>query len=79
MTTMPTADTHVWPSLLSGEGSSATVQAEVAGRLSRPDLGRWLNQVRQVRQCSRPVRLVGGSDTIDPMTGEVVGLLHLKC
>ena len=30
-----------------------------------PDLGRWLGQVQQVRQCARPVRLVGSSDTID--------------
>jgi hypothetical protein len=70
---MPTADALDWPSLLSGEGSSAAVQAEITGRLSRPDLGRWLNQVHQVRQCARPVRLVGGSDTIDTQTGEVLG------
>jgi hypothetical protein len=86
---MPIADTHDWPSLLSGEGWSPAIQREVAGRLSQPDLGRWLNQVRQVRQCARPVRLVGGSDTIDPMTGEVVasysscsepdGVTYIRC
>ena len=86
---MPTADTPDWPSLLSGEGSSAAVQAEITTRLSRPDLGRWLSQVRQVRQCARPVRLVGGSDTIDPLTGEVLasytsssepdGVTYIRC
>jgi hypothetical protein len=62
-----------WRSLLSGEGWSTTTQAEVAARLSQPGLGRWLSQVRQVRQCARPVRLVGGNDTIDTTTGEVLG------
>ncbi len=52
---------------------SSTVQAEAVARLARPDLGRWLGQVQQVRHCSRPVRLAGGSDTIDPATGEIVG------
>ncbi len=47
--------------------------AEVAARLSRPDLGRWLGQVEKVRHCAHPVRLVGGSDTVDCATGEVVG------
>ncbi|HET7477848.1 MAG TPA: replication initiator [Dermatophilaceae bacterium] len=52
---------------------SPAVQAQVADRLSRPDLGRWLGQVEQVRHCSHPVRLVGGSDTIHAGTGEVLG------
>ena len=60
--------THVW---------SPATRAEVAARLSRPDLGRWLGQVQQVRHCAHPVRLVGASDTIDPATGEVARLLHL--
>ena len=72
MNTLPTTDTDDWPSLLSGEGWSAAIDAEIISRLSRPDLSRWLSQVRQVRQCSRPVRLVGGSDTIDTVTGEVL-------
>jgi hypothetical protein len=89
MNTMPTADAPDWPSLLSGEGWPAVVQADIASRLSRPDLGRWLSQVRQVRQCSRPVRLVGGSDTIDATTGEVLasytsssepdGVTYVRC
>jgi hypothetical protein len=70
---MPTAaDTDRCP-LLPGEGWSAATQAEVAARLSRPDLGRWLAQVQQVRQCARPVRLVGHRDSIDAVTGEVLG------
>ena len=89
MKTTPTADAHDWPSLLSGEGWSAALRAEIGSRLSRPDLGRWLSQVRGVRQCSRPVRLVGGSDTIDPTTGEVLasytsasepdGITYIRC
>ena len=58
---------------LVGEQLSSGTVAEVAARLARPDLGRWLGQVAQVRACSRPVRLVGGSDTINPTTGEVLG------
>src|SRR3712207_40676 len=89
MNTTPPADAHDWPSLLSGEGRSPAVQAEISGRLSRPDLARWLAQVRQVRQCARPVRLVGGSDTIDTTTGEVLasyssasepdGMTYIRC
>jgi hypothetical protein len=78
-----------WPSLLSGEGWSTATQAEVAARLSRPGLGRWLGQVQQVRRCARPVRLVGTSDIIDASTGEVLacytsssepdGVTYLRC
>ena len=78
-----------WRSLLSGEGWSTATQAEVAARLSRPGLGRWLGQVQQVRRCARPVRLVGSSDSIDTLTGEVLssytsasepdGVTYLRC
>ena len=78
-----------WCSLLSGEGWSAATQAEVAARLSRPGLGRWLGQVQQVRRCAHPVRLVGSSDTINGLTGEVLasytsssepdGVTYLRC
>ena len=84
--TTPRAKTH---SPLSAEGWSTATQAEVAARQSRPDLGRWLTQVQQVRQCARPVRLVGHGDTIDPVTGEVQasytsrgepdGVTYLRC
>ena len=89
MTATPTADAHDWPSPLSGEGSSPAIQAEISSRLCRSDLARWLSQVRQVRQCSRPVRLVGGSNTIDTTTGEVLasytstvepdGVTYIRC
>ena len=52
---------------------STSTQAQVAARLARPDLGRWLGQVQQVRHCAHPVRLAGTSHTIDPTTGEVLG------
>jgi hypothetical protein len=55
------------------ESWSTATRAQVADRLARPDLGRWLNQVERVRHCSHPVRLCGSSDTIDAVTGEVLG------
>ena len=57
---------------VTGPGWSPTVQAQVAARLARPDLGRWLGQVNRVRHCAHPVRLAGTSDTINPATGEVL-------
>ena len=39
---------------VTGPGWSPTVQAQVAARLARPDLGRWLGQVSRVRHCARP-------------------------
>jgi len=41
------------------------VGAQVAERLSRADLGRWLAQVQQVGSCAQPIRMVGASDTIN--------------
>ena len=89
MNPMPTADAMDRRSLLLGEGWSTATQAEVAARLSRPGLGRWLGQVQQVRRCGRPVRLVGSSDTINGSTGEVLasyasstepdGVTYLRC
>jgi hypothetical protein len=48
------------------------VQQSITERLTRPDLGRWLGQVQQVRHCARPIRLVGHTETIDRTTGEVL-------
>ena len=44
---------------------SVPIQGQVAERLARPQLGRWLAQVQQVRRCSHPVRLAGTSQTVD--------------
>ncbi len=65
------------------------LRAEVTSRLASPDLGRWLAQVQQVGACARPIRLVGFSDTIDAVTGEVLrsfttssepdGLAYTRC
>lgn len=72
--------------LLVDTGWSAQTRAEVAARLTHPGLGRWLDQVQQVRSCSHPVRLVG---TIDTATGEVLssysstaepdGVTYVRC
>ena len=74
---------------VAGPGWSPNVHAEVAARLSRPDLGAWLGQVARVRHCSHPVRLSGTSDTINPATGEVLasyasatepdGVTYVRC
>jgi len=48
------------------------VREQVSSRLRRADLGRWLAQVEQVGHCAKPIRLVGTSDTINPVTGEVL-------
>ena len=74
---------------VTGRSWSQSVQAEVAARLSRPDLGAWLGQVAKVRHCSHPVRLSGTSDTINPVTGEVLvsyasssepdGVTYVRC
>ena len=48
------------------------VGAQVAERLSRADLGRWLAQVQQVGACAQPIRMVGASDTINTATGEIL-------
>jgi hypothetical protein len=71
------------------DGWSTPTRAQVADRLGRPDLGRWLNQVERVRHCSRPVRLAGSSDTVDAVTGEVLasyssssepdGVTYVRC
>ena len=68
---------------------STTTQAQVAERLSKPGLGRWLSQVQQVRRCAHPVRLAGSTHTIDTTTGEVVsaydtsadpdGVAYVRC
>jgi len=52
---------------------SVPIQGQVAERLARPNFGRWLTQVQQVRRCSHPVRLAGTSHTVDSTTGEVLG------
>ena len=77
-------DTSWW----SGAWSTST-QAQVAERLAKPGLGRWLTQVQQVRRCSHPVRLAGSTHTIDTTTGEVVssydtaadpdGVAYVRC
>ncbi len=46
---------------------------EVFARVNRPDFARWATQVSGTGGCSRPVRLVGSSSTVDTATGEVVG------
>ncbi len=75
--------------MLLQDGLSTATRAEVTARLSRPDLGRWLSQVQQVRQCAHPVRLAGSCDTVDRATGEILasyssagepdGVTYVRC
>lgn len=59
--------------MLAVDALPAPVQRQVSARLSRGDLGRWLGQVEQVGHCARPIRVAGRSETINRVTGEVVG------
>lgn len=62
---------------------------EITDRLLRPDFEKWADQAQRVGHCARPVRLVGGSDTIDARTGELVsrysstsepdGVTYVRC
>src|SRR5215218_1807578 len=59
-------------------GWSASTQTQVAERLTRPGLGRWLNQVQQVRRCAHPVRLAGISHT-DDTANDPDGVAYVRC
>ena len=64
---------------MTGSGVVVAVgPGQVAGRLARPDLGRWL--ARSIRSGTAPTRSgsPAAAHTIDPTTGEVLGLLRLR-
>ena len=75
--------------MLSVDTLTAPVRVQVTDGLARPDLGRWLVQVTQIGHCAHPIRVVGSSDTINPVTGEVLAsyssgsepdrLTYLRC
>ena len=75
--------------MLSVDTLTAPVRVQVTDGLARPDLGRWLVQVTQIGHCAHPIRVVGSSDTINPVTGEVIssyssssepdGVTYLRC
>lgn len=46
---------------------TATGQAFL--RATRPDYHRWLDHIRAAASCTRPIRLVGTIDTVEPATG----------
>ena len=58
--------------MLAVDTLAESVRVEVADRLRRRDLGRWLSQVEQVGHCAKPIRIVGSCDTIHVGTGEVL-------
>jgi hypothetical protein len=67
---------------------SASTQAQVAERLTRPGFGRWLTQVHR-SAAAHPVRLAATSHAIDTTTGEVLssydtandpdGVAYVRC
>ena len=67
----------------------AGLRSQIAERLTSPGLGRWLAQVQQVGHCANPIRMVGSSDTLNAVTGEVLrsytsasepdGITYLRC
>ena len=67
----------------------AGLRSQIAERLTSPGLGRWLAQVQQVGHCANPIRMVGSSETLDTVTGEVLrsytsasepdGITYLRC
>lgn len=68
---------------------TATAEAGIIGRLRDGSLDAWADTAAAVGYCSRPIRLIGSSTTVDAATGEVLssfasreaplGVLHRPC
>jgi hypothetical protein len=52
--------------------SDAVAQRQVAELLGSPDFDGWSEALVRVGNCSKPIRLLGSSQTVDTTTGEVV-------
>jgi hypothetical protein len=53
--------------------TEAVEQRQLADFIGSPDFDGWSEALAGVGNCSKPIRLVGSSQTIDATTGEVVG------
>jgi hypothetical protein len=80
----PTASATVVADLLSGFTGMAIDPAALtdanpqglAARVGAPGFGAWLEHAGHVHGCTRPVRLIGSSTTINPATGQVLSALR---
>ncbi len=62
---------------------------QVAGLLTSPGFDTWSEALARVGNCANPIRLHGGSQTVDRVTGEIVatysssqeplGVTHVRC
>jgi hypothetical protein len=67
----------------------ADMQRQVADLLNSPGFDAWSESLARVGNCSNPIRLHGGSQTVDPATGEILstysssqeplGVTHVRC
>ena len=67
----------------------ADMQRQVAHLLTSPGFDAWSEALARVGNCSRPIRLHGGSETVDRVTGEMLstysssqeplGVTHVRC
>jgi hypothetical protein len=53
-----------------------TAAGQALRRAGRPDYNAWLDHVRAAAGCTRPIRLVGTIDTVDPATGQRLDRRH---
>ena len=70
-------------------GISTQTEAQIIARLLSPQREAWAQTLATVGNCAHPVRLHGGSTTIDTASGEVLGTysseseplgsLHVRC
>ena len=57
-------------------GLTPTAEAGIVHRLRDGTFDAWADTAAKVGYCTRPVRLVGGSTTVDAATGEVLDSFH---
>ena len=88
----------LFPATFPGHGEDAPldlppvteqVQQQIRDRLVSPGFDAWSEALARVGNCSRPIRLHGGSQTVDVTTGEILstyssrseplGVTHVRC
>jgi hypothetical protein len=53
-----------------------TAPGQAIARAGQADYYRWLDHIKAAAGCTRPIRLTGTIDTVDPATGQRLGRLH---
>jgi len=88
----------LFPAVFPGHGEDAAldlppvteqVQQQITARLVSRDFDAWSEALARVGNCSRPIRLHGGSQTVDATTGEILstyssrseplGVTYVRC